>query len=262
MIRRTPTLLALGLGLIFAACNPGPSGSGSSPASKDDAAALERKAGHLERLLARRADAANALEALASALPGRTWLLEVAYDSGKIKVRGRAATNNLLADYITRLGENPSFTGMTLGGSVMKNVRGRESQEFALEIALVDPAGEGVSSGPGADPAARLRELEAKLPPRQDTAGTLREIQRLALDSGLQMTKFAPGAEVSGELTTALPATVEVSGDLRSLGRYLRGLAGLPGLWVVDKLTLRAAAPDDPRSEYRASIAARAYFVR
>ncbi len=43
---------------------------------------------------------------------------------------------------------------------------------------------------------ARVEELEKALLARQDTVGMLGEIQRLALDAGLQMTKFAPGAEL------------------------------------------------------------------
>ena len=44
------------------------------------------------------------------------------------------------------------------------------------------------------------------------------------------MTKFAPGAEVPGEFTTALPVAIEVSGDQNEIRRYLKGLADLPRL--------------------------------
>ena len=90
----------------------------------------------------------------------------------------------------------------------------------------------------------------------------LRELQRLALDAGLQMTKFAPGAEVPGEFTSALPVAIEVSGDMTELGRYLRGLAALPSLWVVEKFSFKAVSPDDQRSQVRASITAKTYLLR
>src|SRR5512143_198299 len=180
MTRRTCFLVlpAAGLALILA-CKPG-SAPPSSSEGIDDAATVARKAEGLERLMARRAEAANALDALAAVLPDRVWLTEVAYEPGKVRVKGRALSNNLLADYITRLGQSPAFTGLTLGGSVMRNVGGRESQEFGLEIALFEPAVESAPSRPEA--AARLQELEKKLPARGEPAGMLREVQSLALD--------------------------------------------------------------------------------
>jgi hypothetical protein len=258
--RRFPlALMAAGL-LLIPACKSGPPSSGS-PSGKDEAALVERKVEYLEGLLARRGEAGHALAALTSALPGRVWLTEVAYDdAGKIQVKGMAATNNLLADYVTRLGENPSFTNMALGGSVMKTVRGREAQEFTFEIALLEAAPEAAPAG--ASPADRLKDLEKNVPARRDIAGMLRELQSLALDAGLQMTKFAPGAEVSGEFTAELPVAIEVAGGLRSLCRYLDGLAELPSLWVVNRLSVRAVAPDDPRSQVRAAVSARGQFAR
>lgn len=258
-------LLAVGVAAlcaVFAACPSRSSSSGSSQSAKEDQARIELEAEHIEGLLARRAEAANALAALTAVLPDRVWLTEVAYEPGKVRVKGRALSNNLLADYITRLGQSPAFTGLTLGGSVMRNVGGRESQEFGLEIALFEPTAESSASRPDAEAAARLRELEKKLPARGDPAGMLREAQSRALDAGLQMTRFAPGAEIAGEFTTALPVTVEVAGGLRSVEAYLRGLGGSPGLWVVDKLALRAVSPGEARSEFRASISARAHFAR
>lgn len=247
--------------LTLAACGSGPSSSGRASSARAEAATLERKIAHLEGLLARRSQAAGVLDALTAALPDRVWITEAAYDAGKGRVKGAAPSNDILADYIARLGESPSLANLTLGGSVLKTVKGRERVEFALNAvaweAIPDPA-----ASAAAAPAARLEELEKALPSRQDSSATLREIQRLALDSGLQMTKFAPEAEVSGEFTTALPVALELSGSLNELGRFLPGLAGLPGLWVADRFSLKAAQPDDPRSPFRASIAARGYFKR
>ncbi len=239
--------------LAFAACGPGPSSSGSAPSGRDGAAVIERKIDHLEGLLARRPAAGRVMDELISALPDRAWLTGVAYDGGKVRIKGVAPSNNALADYISRLGDSPALTGLTLGASTMKTVRGRESWEFSLEAVARDPQG-GAAPAPG-DPAARLSGLERSLTPRQDSAATLRDVQRLALDSGLQMTRFAPGAEVSGEFTVALPVSIELRGDRNEVARYLRGLAALPGLWVVERFSLEAVSPGDPRSPVRATIA-------
>ncbi len=75
------------------------------------------------------------------------------------------------------------------------------------------------------------------------------------------MTKFVPGVAVEGEFTGELAATIEVAGDLADLGRYLRGLADLPRLWLVERFSFKAVSADDPRSDVRASLSARAYFL-
>jgi hypothetical protein len=253
-------LFCLSACLLLAACNSGPSSSASSSSKLDEAGVAARKIGHIEGLLARRPAAGRIIEDLISALPDRVRLTEVSYDSGKVRIKGVASSNNLLADYIARLGDSPSLADLTLGGSVMKTTRGRESWEFTLAAVAADAAGEAAS--PGSDPAARLAELERMVPARQDSAATLREIQRLALDAGLQMTKFVPGPEVAGEFTAELPVAIEVQGGWNEVSGYLRGLAELPGLWVAAKFSCKAVSAADPRSEVRASITGRTYFAR
>ena len=262
MTQRTSFLICLGAGLVLAACNSGPSSSpsaGASSSGKDEAAILERKAEHIEGLLARRAQAGNVLDALMSALPDRVRLTEVAYDSGKVRVKGNAPSNNLVADYLSRLEGSPSLTNVALRSSAMKIARGRESQEFALEALARDIGSAPVPAGQPL--AARLAELEKALPARQDNAEMLRDLQRLALEAGLQMSKLAPSAVTPGEFTSDWPVAIEVSGEPGELGRYLKGLADLPRLWIVDKFSFKAVSADDPRSPVRASITVRTYFA-
>jgi hypothetical protein len=258
MAKRLVLVACLGATLALAACNSGPSSSGSSAAGEDEAAALERKADHLEGLLAARPLAARALDALTLALPDRARLTEVVYDANGIQVKGNAPTNNVLADYLSRLGESPALADVVLRGSNLRTVRGREQVEFLLQAAVGYP-GPAAASGP---PAARLEALEKALPARQEPSEMLRELQRLVLESGLQMTKFVPGVEVAGEFTGELAATIEVAGGLSDLGRYLRGLAAPSRLWIVEKLSIKAVSAGDPRSDVRASVAAISYFLR
>ena len=254
MARGRSIWLCWGLCLALGSCNSGPASSGSSGSAssgKDKAATLGRKAEHIEGLLARRGVAAAVLDDLMSALPDRAWLTEVTYAAGKVQAKGKAPSNNLVAAYLSRLEGSPSLTNVTLRSSAMKIVKGRELQEFALEAVARDVER---TSAP-------LEELEKALPARLADAEMLRDLQRLTLDAGLQMTKFAPGAEISGEFTTEWPVAIEVSGDQSELGRYLKSLSELPRLWVVDKLAFKAVSADDPRSPVRASITARTYFA-
>jgi hypothetical protein len=260
MEMRTPVLMSLGACLLLAACNSGPSSSASSSSKPDEAAILERKVDHIEGLMARRGVAAAILDDLTSALPDRVWLTEVAYDSGKARVKGNAPSNNIVADYLSRLEGSPSFMDIALRSSAMKIVRGRELQEFALE-AVVRP-GEAASAPSDLPLSAHVEELEKALSAPQDSSEMLRDLQRLALTAGLQMTKFAPGAEIPGEFASEWPVAIEVSGEPTELSRYFKGLAELPRLWVVDKFSFKAVSGEDPRSPLRASITAKTYLAR
>jgi Fimbrial assembly protein (PilN)/Pilus assembly protein, PilO len=249
-------LLALGLALALPVCKSGP-----PPADRDEAAALERKAAHIERLLARRSSVGSAFEALVVNLPDRVWLTEAVYDAGKLRTKGIAPSNTILADYISLLGQSPALANVALAGSVLKTVQGYQWVEFSVLASVRHlPPGAAPVRASAAPTAARLAELEASLPPRPPSSGMLRDFQRLGFGAGLQMTKYEPGADLAGEFTAALPLAIEVSGSWDGLVEYLRGLGALPTLWIVEKLSARAATPDDPRSPMRASLAAKAHF--
>lgn len=245
-------------GLILAACGSGPS-SGPAASAGDEAARIERHIEHLEGLLAARPRASAVLAAFILARPDRVRLTEIVFDAGKVRVKGIAPTNDLLADYIARLEQSPALTGVALAGSSMKIDRGAESWEFALEASA---AAREAAREPAATPAARLAELAALVPGRPESAPLLRELQRLALEAGLQMTRFGPGAETPGEFTAALPVEVELTGSWNELAGYFRGLAELSGLWTVERFSARTADPGDPRSPVRAAVAARAHYQR
>ncbi|HSQ79130.1 MAG TPA: type 4a pilus biogenesis protein PilO [Candidatus Bathyarchaeia archaeon] len=246
MSSRTRLAFGVAAALFFVACNSSPSRSGS-PADKGARAAAARKAEFFAGLKARHGEAARVWNAINAALTQGVWLTEADYDVGRIRIKGRTATNNFLADFISRLGESPGLASVALGGSVMKTARGREVMEFSISAQAIAARENG--SGP------------VEFPAREDMAAVLREVQRLALGSGLKMTKFAPGVEVAAEFSRNIPVSVEVSGDRTALASYLDGWADLPGYWIVDKVLLRASSPDDPRSPVRVSVAARAYFT-
>lgn len=246
------SLLALCLGLAMSACKSGPSSAGP-----DEAALAARKAGHIEGLLAQRPQASGVLAALITNLPDRVWLTDVTYDSGKVRTKGIAPSNIVLSDYISRLVQSPALAGVALAGSVVKTLQGYQWVEFSLQAAARASAS---AAAPVSSPAARLAELETSLGARPESAGMLRAFHRLASEAGIQMTGYTPSAEVPGEFTAALPVAIVLSGGCDALVAFLRGLAALPDLWIVEQLSLKSASPDDPRSPVRVSLSARAYF--
>lgn len=255
--------ISLGLCLcacaVFLACPSGPSSSSADrEAAESEAALVERKAEFIEDLLVRRSAAADVLDGLMSALPDRVRLTEALYTPERVEVRGTAPTNYALSDYLARLGGTRALAGASLRGSSQRTARGREWVEFLIDAEASAPA----AAPAGVPPAGRLEELEKALRPRQDDGAMLRELQMLVLDSGLQMTRFAPGLATEGEFASELPTAIEVAGGEDDLARFLRGLAGLERLWIVEKLSFKAVAADDPRAGLRASVAARAYLAR
>lgn len=260
MTKITSLANPLGLCLLLVALLGGSSCSGEpgapQPAGDEaPAAAAARKAELLEGLAAERGIAARVVADLVSALPVRVRLTEISYGGVEAAVKGVAPTNNLLADYLARLAGSVVLREVALRSSALKTGRGGEYQEFALHATVAR------QGGVGADGAAeRLEELERLVGPRGESGETLRELQMLALGSGLQMTRFAPGNELAGEFYAELPVTIEVAGSLDGVGRYLDDLAGLSRLWVVEKLSLKAASPRDAGSTFVATLAARAYL--
>jgi hypothetical protein len=246
-------LFSLGVCLVLAACPSGPSSSAPDRESGESETALrERKADFVGGVLARRSLASRVFDDLTSALPDRVRLTEVTLVANTAQVRGTAPTNNVLADYLSRLGGGASLAGATLRGSSLRTSRGREYVEFLLEAAVREPANVSVPAD----------KLDTALPPRQDDAAMLRELQMLALGEGLQMTRFAPGVASTGEFAADLPVAIEVAGDTAELAGFLEDLAGLERLWVVERFSFKAVSSDDPRAGVRASVAARAYFAR
>ena len=139
MAHRTSFLIFVGACLALAACNSGPSSSASSSSQRDEAAILERRTEHIEGLLARRTLAAEVLDTLISDLPDRVWLTEVTYGAGKVQVKGKAPSNNLVADYLSRLEGRPALTSVVLRSSAMKIVRGRNSRNSRSRLSRAMP---------------------------------------------------------------------------------------------------------------------------
>ena len=240
MIKSAGLIACLCAALVLAACNPGPSDPGP-----DKDSVLKRRAEFLGDLAGRRDLAARAWNEIAAAAPDRLWPTEVVYKDGKVEVKGSALSYDRLADFISRLEGSPLLSEVDLRTSVQKTGKTGDYYEFTVAARVM--AGEGA-------------ELEKILQARPAPADGLRELQRLAADSGLRMTKCVFGQETSGEFAGELPVAVEVEGSRAGLGRYLSGMAGLPHFRFVKELRVKAVDARDARSVVRASIEVSAYF--
>jgi hypothetical protein len=262
--------ICLGACLVLLACPSGPSSSAKDKASgEEQVRTLERKVEFLTSLMSRRGLAADVLREVSSALPDRVWLTEVAFDSGRVRIKGNARSNSLVAEYISRLGERAGLAQVNLISSVQRGARNTGYEEFSVEAATNETrragsSGQAAASGSETVAAltARLKELEKVLPLRKDTADALRQFQQAANDSGMRIAKFAPGSEIPGEFYGEWPISIEAAGSRQGLGRLFDRINDLPQLWLMGKFSFKAVTNQDAASPIRAMITAQTYLLR
>jgi Tfp pilus assembly protein PilN len=121
-------------------------------------ASLDLKITLIESLNAQRDLAPRLMDELSRRLPDWVWLTEVVYDAKGIQIKGRALSNNLVADYISGLEASPQIMNVNLVSSTQKTTKGDQYLEFSLR-AVVEKKPESVPAPaapePGAKPAAK-----------------------------------------------------------------------------------------------------------
>lgn len=99
-------------------------------------ASLERKINLINDLRAQQATAVKIMDTLSRSLPDWVWLTEVAYDSKGLQIKGKALSNNLIADFMTSLENSPVLANVALGQSTQRKSQRNEYLEFTLSAAL------------------------------------------------------------------------------------------------------------------------------
>lgn len=99
--------------------------------------AIEEKLGVLEELRKGRTGPVKMLDALATIMPEKAWILSFEEKSGKLVLKGGAVTNEDLADLMHALKGSPYFSEPSLKRSVQKSDRGGVRYiEFELECSI------------------------------------------------------------------------------------------------------------------------------
>ena len=113
---------------------------------------FERKIRVITQLQSRQENAVVIMDELSKYLPNWVWLTELSFSTQEIGVKGRAVSNNLIADYIFNIEESPYFRNVNLISSTQRRVRNNQYLEFALTAifvgpSLTRPASEGSTEG-------------------------------------------------------------------------------------------------------------------
>ncbi len=108
---------------------------------------LERKINLINSLTSHQHVAVNIMDELSLNIPDWVWLVEASYDRDEIRLKGKALSNTLIADYIFSLENSPSFANVNLISSTQQRTGGDEYMEFSLTARYVlppklSPAGE------------------------------------------------------------------------------------------------------------------------
>jgi type IV pilus assembly protein PilN len=124
-------------------------------------ASLERKINLINDLRSQQDLAVRIMDTLSKGLPDWVWLTEVTYDNKGLQIKGKALSNNLIADYMTSLENSPVLMNVSLNSSTQRRASRTEYLEFSISAAIEKkpeaappPA---VKSEPTAKPAARQR---------------------------------------------------------------------------------------------------------
>ena len=115
---------------------------------------LNQKITLIESLNAQRDLAPRLMDELSRRLPEWVWLTEIVYDAKGIQIKGRALSNNLIADYISSLEASPQVMNVNLVSSTQKTTQGDQYLEFSLR-AMVEKKPEPVPPPPTQEPAAK-----------------------------------------------------------------------------------------------------------
>jgi Tfp pilus assembly protein PilN len=97
---------------------------------------LDRKITLIETLNAQRDMAPRLMDELSRRLPEWVWLSELIYDDKGIQIKGRALSNNLIADYISSLEASPQIMNVNLVSSTQRAAQGDQYLEFSLRAVL------------------------------------------------------------------------------------------------------------------------------
>ena len=79
------------------------------------------------------------MDELSKAIPEWVWLTEVTYRTKKVQLKGRALSNNLIADYIANLENSKYFEKVNLISSSLKSTRNNQFLEYSLTASVILP---------------------------------------------------------------------------------------------------------------------------
>ncbi len=107
---------------------------------EEQKALLERKINLINLLTSQQQVAVNIMDELSLNIPDWVWLVEASYDQNEIRIKGKDLSNTLVADYLYKLENSPSFESVNLISSIQNRSGTDEYLEFLLTAKYVLPS--------------------------------------------------------------------------------------------------------------------------
>jgi Tfp pilus assembly protein PilN len=96
---------------------------------------VEKKIGLINLLKAQREIAVRTMDEMSKGLPEWVWLNEVSYENQLLRIKGRAISNTLIAEYIANLEKSDILGQVNLIEITQRTQRNEQFLEFILTAA-------------------------------------------------------------------------------------------------------------------------------
>lgn len=103
---------------------------------------IEKKLEVIAQLSDARSGPVHIFDELAKHVPERVWLTKMSIRNGKIDLQGMSLDNELVALFLTALGDSPYFKNVELSRTEAKTVNGFKLNAFDVTAQLTSPAAE------------------------------------------------------------------------------------------------------------------------
>lgn len=100
---------------------------------------LKMKIEIINELKSRQQEVVKMMDKVSEALPDWAWITELTFKSGSVTISGKALSNNLIADFISRLKDSNYFPSVEYKDSELKPSQGMEVYEFRLACTYKEP---------------------------------------------------------------------------------------------------------------------------
>ena len=100
---------------------------------------LEQKIALIHQLKLQQSIPIRIMTEISRSLPDWVWLTDASYDKQKIQLKGRALSNNLIADYMANLEKSGVFSAVNIISSTQKTTQNSQYMEFALNASYLLP---------------------------------------------------------------------------------------------------------------------------
>jgi Tfp pilus assembly protein PilO len=107
-----------------------------------------------------------------------------------------------------------------------------------------------------------LNKLETIIPQKEEISNILKQMQELAYDTRLNITKFIQNQEIVKEFYTEQPISVAITGDYHNLAIFFDRLNSFQRLFNIEEFSIKALQSQTDASTISAEWNVKTYIYR